>query len=164
MVTMTNAEATTILMSHAGSPNLMNTRRPPMSDATTPAVVQDAQRYDWRVPSRFILPWCPTTHIERLEAERDSASAAANYYMGQMCKEHNEYEKAIRAIEAERDALLAEHEATGDIAYFLRGNPSMVVTLRVEGESGSITLGPVIRRRFLEAYDNAERVLRDADV
>jgi hypothetical protein len=103
-----------------------------MSDATTPAVAPDGQRYDWRVPSRFILPWCPTTHIERLEAERD--------------------------------ALLAEHEATGDIAYFLRGNPSMVVTLRVEGESGSITLGPVIRRRFLEAYDNAERVLRDADV
>ena len=73
-------------------------------------------------------------------------------------------ELARRAEERERlvAVLTAEHEAATDIAYFLRRNPEMVVTLHVEGERGSITLGPVIRRRILAAHDAAEEVLSRA--
>ena len=67
----------------------------------------------------------------------------------------------IAQQQATLDALVQEHEATDDIAYFLRSNPGMVVTLHVEGKRGSITLGPTIRKRFLAARDNAERLMKE---
>ena len=99
-----------------------------MSDATTPAVVQDAQQYDWREDYLHNIPWCPAldrlvAHVEGLEA-RSILSVAY-----------------IERLEAERDALLAEHEAVAI------GRDELALT--------EYPYEPAI----VAAHDNAERVI-----
>jgi len=122
-----------------------------MSDVPIPAVVQDAQRYDAREDYLHNIPWCPAldrlfAHVEGLEARRILSAAH------------------IERLEAERDALLAEHEAAAPLLVwdgaFEGLFDEMWATVDADHcSSGLYTRYQEALRAAQAAYDNAERVI-----
>ena len=73
-------------------------------DATTPTVVQDAQQYDWRKD---------LDSIEACEEVWECADGCCTNFMPRHNDECIRLAAYIESLEAERDALRAEHEAWG---------------------------------------------------
>jgi hypothetical protein len=129
-----------------------------MSDATTPAVVQDAQRYDWREDLDMATDYGSTmgldaaarvaAYIEHLQAERDALLAEMESFVAWA----ESYPKSVWH-EPNADALKAAHDA-----------------LKAAGLDGIDALSAMLYRHALKnighraraaiaAYDNAEKPL-----
>ena len=137
-------------------------RRPPMSDATIPAVVQDAQQYDGcssMFDTKFfdIVFDGPPSHeagrfVETEDSNRRSVCLGEwverddGYWVLRIPAvgdDEAKYDALISVAKAERDALLAEHEAVA------------------EGYGDETADGgcDCLSCRIIRAHDNAERVI-----
>lgn len=106
-----------------------------MSDVPNPTVVQDAQQYDWRVD---------LDSIEACEEVWQCADGCCTNFDVRHMHECIRLAAHIERLEAERDALLAEHEAWDEW-----GN-----------HSGDALAKEVLLGIAVDAHDNAERVIR----